>query len=179
MYWIRMENYLSRDKNIQVLWATVMTKLISLCYHCGPLITVMLKILICHQIGRLPGCGRLASSLFLGASFHSHWWIQTRVTVRKRPIWVKTNDFLAMWPWNFTDDLEKQQGTSSKWHQALCIISLLYVNSNWSYAPVTAKLGFDLCDRDLSPLTLTFCMDVTFVNGNNSWEFYDDTMTGT
>ena len=98
----------------------------------------------------------------LYASFHSHWWIQTKVTVRKCPIWVKINDlfsrvtlkfdgwpsktighifyvassfmhhfivigefklklqsgnaqfgskstiFLAVWPWNLTDDLEKQ-----------------------------------------------------------------------
>ena len=29
----------------------------------------------------------------LCATFHSHWWIQTGVTVRKRPIWVKFNDF--------------------------------------------------------------------------------------
>ena len=29
----------------------------------------------------------------LCASFHSHWWIQTGVTVRKRPIWVKFDDF--------------------------------------------------------------------------------------
>ena len=29
----------------------------------------------------------------LCASFHSRWWIQTGVTVRKRPIWVKINDF--------------------------------------------------------------------------------------
>ena len=27
------------------------------------------------------------------AAFHSHWWIQTGVTVRKRPIWVKFDDF--------------------------------------------------------------------------------------
>ena len=27
----------------------------------------------------------------LCAIFHSHWWIQTGVTVRKRPIWVKFN----------------------------------------------------------------------------------------
>ena len=27
------------------------------------------------------------------ASFCSHWWIQTGVTVRKRPIWVKFDDF--------------------------------------------------------------------------------------
>ena len=29
----------------------------------------------------------------LCAAFRSHWWIQTGVTVRKRPIWVKFNDF--------------------------------------------------------------------------------------
>ena len=57
------------------------------------------------------------------ASFHSQWWIQTGFTVRKRPIRVKIDDFLAMWPWNLTDDLEKQYGTSSKQHQAMCIIS--------------------------------------------------------
>ena len=87
----------------------------------------------------------------LCASFRSHWWIQTGFTVRKRPIWVKINDFLAVWPWNLTDDLEKQKGTSSKLHQALCIISSSYVNSNWSYGPETAKFGVDLCDLDLSP----------------------------
>ena len=45
----------------------------------------------------------------LCASFRSHWWIQTGVTVRKHPVWVKIDDFfLAVWPWNLTDDLEKQ-----------------------------------------------------------------------
>ena len=29
----------------------------------------------------------------LSASFRSHWWIQTWVTVRKHPIWVKFDDF--------------------------------------------------------------------------------------
>ena len=29
----------------------------------------------------------------LCATFHSHSWIQTGVTVRKRPIWVKFDDF--------------------------------------------------------------------------------------
>ena len=85
--------------------------------------------------------------------------------------------FLAMWPWNLTDDLEKQQGPSPKQHQALCIISLPYVNSNWSYGPETAKWGHDLCDLDLWPLTLTFC--IMSVNGNNSWKFQDGTMMGT
>ena len=98
----------------------------------------------------------------LCVSFHTHWWIQIGVAVRKRPIWVKFDDFYsratlkfdwwpsktiahlfyatssfvqhflpigefklelqsgnaqsgsnltifrAVWPWNLTDDLEKQ-----------------------------------------------------------------------
>ena len=42
----------------------------------------------------------------LCASFRSHWWIQTGVTVRKRPIWVNIDDFVShvtlqfdVWPW--------------------------------------------------------------------------------
>ena len=42
----------------------------------------------------------------LCASFHSHWWIQTGVTLRKCPIWVKIDDFFSCvtlkfdgWPW--------------------------------------------------------------------------------
>ena len=77
------------------------------------------------------------------------------------------------------DDLEKQQGTSPKQHQAICIISSSYVNLNWSYSPETVKLGCDLCDLDLWPLTLTFCIDLTLVLGDNSWKFHDDTMMGT
>ena len=98
----------------------------------------------------------------LCAAFRTHWWIQTGVTVLKRPIWVKFDDFFsrvtlkfdgwpsktighlfyatssfvqhfiaigkfklelqsgnaqsgsnlsifsAVWPWNLTDDLQKQ-----------------------------------------------------------------------
>ena len=87
--------------------------------------------------------------------------------------------FLALWPYDLTDDLEKQQGTSHKHHQALCIISSPYVNSNWSYGPETAKWGHDLCDLDLWPLTLTFGMDITSVIGNHSWKFHDDMMRET
>ena len=87
--------------------------------------------------------------------------------------------FRAVWPQNLMDDLENQQGTSSKQHQAICIISSSYVNSNLSYSPETVKLGCDLCDLDLWPLTLTFCMDLTLVIGNNSWKIHDDTMMGT
>ena len=57
------------------------------------------------------------------ASFHSHLWIQTGVTVRKIPILGQIYIFLALWPWNLTDNLDKQQGTSSMLLQSLCIIS--------------------------------------------------------
>ena len=42
----------------------------------------------------------------LCASFHSHWRIQTGATVRK--FRSKSTIFLAVWPWNLMDDLEKQ-----------------------------------------------------------------------
>ena len=42
----------------------------------------------------------------LCAAFRTHWWIQAGVTVRKRPIWVKIDDFFSrvtlqfdVWPW--------------------------------------------------------------------------------
>ena len=38
---------------------------------------------------------RLLCLFKLYASFQSHRWIQTRVTVRKRPIWVKIGGFLS------------------------------------------------------------------------------------
>ena len=48
----------------------------------------------------------------LCASFRTHWWIQTGVTVWKRPIWVKIDDFLSRvtlefhgWPWKTIEHL--------------------------------------------------------------------------
>ena len=37
----------------------------------------------------------LLSNIKLYVSFHHHMWIQTGVTVRKRPIWVKFDDFYS------------------------------------------------------------------------------------
>ena len=42
----------------------------------------------------------------------------------------KSMIFLAVWPWNLTDDLENQYSTSLNIHQALCIISSPYLKSN-------------------------------------------------
>ena len=65
----------------------------------------------------------------LCASLHNHWWIQTGVRVRKRPIWVKINDFfsrvplqLDVWPWKTTGHLF--YATSSFGHQFVAISKL-------------------------------------------------------
>ena len=52
-------------------------------------------------------------------------------------------------------------------------------NKDYFIVIVIVKLGCDLCDLDLWPLTLTFCMDLTLVIGNNFWKFHADTMMGT
>ena len=41
------------------------------------------------------------------------------------------------------------------------------------------KLCFDLCDLDIWPVNLTFCMDLTLVIGNKFWKFHDDAMMET
>ena len=105
------------------------------------------------------------------ASFRSHWWIQTGATVQKRPIGVKNDDFFSRvtlkfdgWPWKTIGPLS--WATSSFLHHFF-----KKVNSNWSYSPETAKLGFDLCDLDHWPPTLTFCIGNFF--GKISW-WYDE-----
>ena len=148
--------------------------------------------------------------------FRRHWLIERGVTVRKPLIWVKINVFfsrvtlrfdgwswktighlfyatsnfvhhfvpigefkrelqsgnaqsgsnLAVWPWNLTDDLENNRppflASSSSAHHyiAICVVQTS------SYSPETAKWGYDLCDLDLWPLTLAFCMAITSVDYN-------------
>ena len=68
----------------------------------------------------------LLSYFKLRASFRSHWWIQTWVTVRKRPIWVKFDDFYSRvtfkfdgWPWKTIGHLS--YATSSFVHHFVAI----------------------------------------------------------
>ena len=67
--------------------------------------------------------------------------------------------FRAVRPWNLTDDLAKQKGTSSMLLQALCFISYPLVNSNLSYSPETPNLGqiwrfLEPCDLEIWRMTL-------------------------
>ena len=64
-----------------------------------------------------------------------------------------------MGPWNLTDDLQKQKGTSYNLLQAVCIILWPLINSNWSYSPETPNLCqirrcFVPCDLEIWRMTL-------------------------
>ena len=88
---------------------------------------------------------------------------------------LKSMIFLAVWPRNLTDDLKNHRAS------LLCYFKLCasFSSPMWiqtGVSPETAELGFDLCDLNLWPLTLTFCIDITSVIGNHSWKFHDDTM---
>ena len=63
--------------------------------------------------------------------------------------------FCPVRPWNSIDDLEKQKGTSSILHQAMCIISNPSMNPNWSYTPEMLNLGRNW--RYLVPRELDIC----------------------
>ena len=85
--------------------------------------------------------------------FHSHQWIQAGVIVRKHPILVKSDDFWAVWPWNLTDDLEKQMGTSSMLLQSFSIIQ---TGVTVHKRPIWVKIDnfFYMCDFKISRMTL-------------------------
>ena len=116
---------------------------------------------------------RYFTSSMLLPSFVHHC-VATGVTIWKRPIWVKIDDFFSRvtlkfdrWPWRTIGHLSKSN------------IKLYASFHHHMWIHTGAKLGFDLWDLDLWPLTLSFCMDITSVIGNNSWKFHVDTMTGT
>ena len=93
------------------------------------------------------------------ASFQSRLLILIGVTVRKRWIPVKIDDFCPVWPRNLMDDLENPYGTSSILPQALCIISKPSVYTNLSYSPETPNMRqnlrfFVLCGIEICWTTL-------------------------
>ena len=75
--------------------------------HFGSKSTIFLAVSPCNVTYDLENnTAPLLCYLKLCASFFSHWWIQTWVTVQKRPIWVKIDDLFSsmtlqfdVWPW--------------------------------------------------------------------------------
>ena len=103
----------------------------------------------------------------LCVSFHNHPWIQIVVIVRKHSNQSQIGDILAVWPWNLTDDIEKQQGTSPMLIEAMCVISLPSVDSNWSYRLETLKsepcLFICNCEGRLLYAPKSFVLHVTAI----------------
>ena len=76
----------------------------------------------------------------LCASFCSHWWIQTGVTVRKRLSWVVTSVTLTfdLWPWPF----------AWTWLLSLVITPENFMMIGWwEHSQQDKSEGFDSCDR--------------------------------
>ena len=102
----------------------------------------------------------------LCAPFHSHWWIQTGVTVRKHPIWVKIDIFshvnLKFDGMTLTNNRAPLSNIKlcASFHHQMCIQTGVTVQKQLS--------GVLFSVTDLWPLTLAFCTDITSVNGNNS-----------
>ena len=89
----------------------------------------------------------------LCATFHSHQSIQNRVTVQKRPVWVKIEVICPVWPSNLTNDLENNRtpfyASSSFVHHFVAIGEfklelqsgkrLIWVKMEDFFSPVTLK----------------------------------------
>ena len=84
----------------------------------------------------------------LCALFRSHWWIQTGVTVRKRLIWVKIDDFYSRvtlkfdgWPWKTTGHLIKLYAS---FHHRLWIQTGITVRKRLSWVVTSVTLTLDV-----------------------------------
>ena len=88
----------------------------------------------------------------LYASFHSHWWIQTTVTVRKRPIWVKINDLfspcdLEIWWMTFKNNrapLPSNIKLYASFHHHMWIQTGVTVRKRLNGVMTSVTLTFDL-----------------------------------
>ena len=113
------------------------------------------------------------------ASFHSHLWIQTGVTVWKCQIWVKIDDFIVLC------DLEISQMTMNKANlrdlvAATGLVILLKLDSNRRFfARVTLK--FDGWSRKIirhvfyTTSSFNLCI-ISDPSGNSNWRYSPETV---
>ena len=104
-----------------------------------------------HEIRRMPlknNRAPLLCYLKLCASFHSHQWNQTGVTVRKQ-FGSKLAIYPAVWPWNLTDTLKNNRAP------LLCHIKLCasFHHHMWNQTGVTVRKRLKWV---LTSVTLTF-----------------------
>ena len=124
-----------------------------------------------HWKNRAP----LLSCFKLCESFYSHWWIQTGVTTRKRPIWVKIDDFVSRvtlkfdgWPWKTIRHLF--YATSSFVHDFIIICEFkVTARKGLSWVLTFVTLTFDLWPW---PFARTSRPSMVITPKNSGW--YDD-----
>ena len=117
----------------------------------------------------------------LCAAFRSHWWIETGVTVRKRPIWGKFDDFFIRvtlrfdrWPWktighlfNVTSSfvhhfvaigefkLELQSGNAQSGSNSMIFWAVWPCNLTYDLEQGKSE-GFDSCDPPSNLIQIGF-----------------------
>ena len=107
----------------------------------------------------------------LCASFHSQWWIQTGVTVRKRPIWVKIDDFfwqcdLKIWRMTSKNNrvpLLSNIKLCASFHHHMWIQTGVTVQKQLNGIMTSVTLTFDLW---LWPFAWTSCLSMVITPEN-------------
>ena len=99
----------------------------------------------------------------LCATFHSHWWIQTGVKVRKRPIWVKFDDFYSrvtlkfdVWPWT------RQIWGIWKLRPAYSPETPNLGQNWWCFVPCDLEIWWMTLQNNRAPLLCCFKLCATF-----------------
>ena len=99
----------------------------------------------------------------LCATFHSHWWIQTGVTIRKRPIWVKFDDFFScvtlqfdVWPWT------RQIWGIWKLRPAYSPETPNLGQNQWCFAPCDIEIWWMTLENNRASLLCCFKLCATF-----------------
>ena len=94
----------------------------------------------------------------LCASFQTHWWIQTAVTVQKRSIWVKIGDFLSCvtlkfdgWPWQTIGHLFYATSSFVNHFKAISEFKLEWQSANTQFHSKSAI--FVPCDLEIFMMT--------------------------
>ena len=101
----------------------------------------------------------------LCAAFRTHWWIQTGLTVRKRPIWVKFDDFYSRvtlkfdgWPstrqiwgiWKLRPAYSPETPNSGQ--------------KRWCFVPCDLEIWWMTLENNRAPLLCCFKLCATFHN---------------
>ena len=93
------------------------------------------------------------------ASFQTHWWIQTAVTIQKCSIWVKIGDFLCCvtlkfdgWPWKTIGHLFHATSSFVNNFKAIGEFKLEWQSGNVQFR--SKSVIFVPCDLEISRMTL-------------------------